>query len=208
LLQLPDHCLLNIMQCLVGDPRTLFRAARAHRRLHQAAVLAASTTWACDLTQQRVDSIQLYFQKYGQHVSNIILAGSPYLTQAPTISILIQLHNLPKLSRLTLEVLRVQMQFDQNVHGMFMTKAPIMQLQLAECVLVDGGQGLQAILSGLPMLHHLSIHEVHCETQGRMLHAAQRCFFCGSWRSRQAGTWQPLKAAALSAAVLGCGHCS
>ena len=55
-------------------------------------MLAASTTWACDLTQQRVDSIQLYFQKYGQHVSNIILAGSPYLTQAPTIRILIQLH--------------------------------------------------------------------------------------------------------------------
>lgn len=63
----------------------------------------------------------------------------------------------------------MQMQFDQNVHGLFMTKAPIMQLQLAECVQVDGGQGLQAILSGLPKLHHPSIHEVHCEIQGRML---------------------------------------
>jgi hypothetical protein len=43
LLQLPDACLLAVLQCCADEPCSLFSAARAHSRLHQAAVLAASS---------------------------------------------------------------------------------------------------------------------------------------------------------------------
>jgi hypothetical protein len=43
LLQLPDTCLLAVLQCLAEDAASLCNAARVHSRLHQAAVVALSS---------------------------------------------------------------------------------------------------------------------------------------------------------------------
>lgn len=74
LLQLPDPCLLAMLRCCADDPRTLFSAARAHSRLHQTAVLAASSVKA--VLHQQADSVLQYLESYGQHVSSITLEGA------------------------------------------------------------------------------------------------------------------------------------
>ena len=71
LLQLPDACLLAVLQCCADDPRSLFSAARAHSRLHQAAVLAASSVTVVRNRQQRLDNVLLYLANNGEHVGSI-----------------------------------------------------------------------------------------------------------------------------------------
>jgi hypothetical protein len=61
LLALPDPCLLAVLQCCAADDRrSLFSAARAHSRLHQAAVLALSSITAVVSHQQQADSVLVY----------------------------------------------------------------------------------------------------------------------------------------------------
>lgn len=55
---------------------SLFSAARAHSRLHQAAVLAASSVKAILKQQQKADSVLRYLANHGQHVDSIDIQGS------------------------------------------------------------------------------------------------------------------------------------
>src|SRR5690242_12894829 len=54
LLQLPDPCLVAVLRCCSGDPRSVCSAARAHSRLRQAAGIALSSITAAHLDQQRL----------------------------------------------------------------------------------------------------------------------------------------------------------
>ena len=57
LLALPDSCMLAVLQCLASDDqRSLFSAARANSRLHQAAVVALYSITARIFEQQQMDS--------------------------------------------------------------------------------------------------------------------------------------------------------
>jgi hypothetical protein len=71
LLQLPDPCLVAVLRCCADDPCSLFSAARAHSRLHQAAVLAASSISTVLHDQQQLDSVLLYLNSHDQHISGI-----------------------------------------------------------------------------------------------------------------------------------------
>jgi hypothetical protein len=95
LLQLPDACLLRVLQCLVADndyqfnQRSLFSAARAHTRLHAVAAEVLSALRAHVLGQQRVDGVLRYLSRHGQHVTSISLSASTQfnissITQLPT----------------------------------------------------------------------------------------------------------------------------
>jgi hypothetical protein len=91
LLALPDPCLLAVLQCCgAEDQRSLFSAARAHSRLHQATVLALSSITAVMTQPQQMDGVLLYLAKHGQHVSSVDLrvpgsntADAPVLHQLP-----------------------------------------------------------------------------------------------------------------------------
>jgi hypothetical protein len=87
LLQLPDTCLLAVLQCLADDPASLCSAARAHSRLHQAAVLELNSIRKSINTEQQLDSSLLpYLAKHGQHVNHIYLYV-PFLSSRPTVSL-------------------------------------------------------------------------------------------------------------------------
>ena len=75
LMQLPDPCLLAVLQCCADDAVSLASAARAHSRLHQAAVLALSNITAYSRTQQHVDSSVVYLFNHGHHVDSLVLKG-------------------------------------------------------------------------------------------------------------------------------------
>ena len=74
LVALPDPCLLEVLQFLaVDDQRSLLSAARAHSRLHQAAVnILRSVTAHCN-TKQQVDSVLRYLRNHAQHVNKVEL---------------------------------------------------------------------------------------------------------------------------------------
>lgn len=57
LLQLADPCLLAVMQCLSHNCRSLFSAARAHSRPHQAAVMALSSIIVTVDDELQLDSV-------------------------------------------------------------------------------------------------------------------------------------------------------
>jgi hypothetical protein len=77
LLALPDPCLLAVLQyCAAGDHRSLFSAARAHSKLHQAAAAAFHSITA-DLPQlQQAHSMKLYISNHAQHISSINLTAT------------------------------------------------------------------------------------------------------------------------------------
>jgi hypothetical protein len=76
LLALPDPCLLAVLQCYAAeDQRSLFSAARAHSRLHQAAVAALRSVTALVRNQQQADDVLLYLGKHGSHVNSLKLQG-------------------------------------------------------------------------------------------------------------------------------------
>lgn len=78
LLDLPDPCLLKVLQCCADDQRSLFNAARAHPTLHRAAVVALSSISADIWRQRKVDgAVLLYLSKYRQHVHSVTVAGYP-----------------------------------------------------------------------------------------------------------------------------------
>ena len=158
-LDLPDDCLLAVLRCFGGDPRSLFSAARAHSRLHQAAVLAASSIKAA-LQQQHVSSILQYLTSYGQHIDSIDLKA--YQPACNLMHQVITLHELPHnqlqgLSSLRLNRVLLQLQPGGGYPGVVGAAAPITNLQLERCVLLDGEEGLAAALPLLPKLQHLSL---------------------------------------------------
>ena len=158
LLQLPDECLLAVLRCCADDNRSLFSAARAHSRLHQATVLAVSSINATVLEQEQARSILEYLSNHGQHVDSIDLKGegdrlweTVRLRQLPH-------NNLQKLSSLKISRWRLQLQPRRKHQGVLWGGAPLTQLRLDNCLLLDKepvGERLAAALSLLPDLQHL-----------------------------------------------------
>ena len=153
LLQLPDYCLLSVLQFCADDPHSLFSAARAHSRLQQAAVLAASSISVLLQQQEQADSVVLYLTNHGQHVSSISILLMP---SGPTISMRQLPPNLRKLATLQLRGVHVQLQPGDGFAGVLHAGMPLKQLQFDTCRLLDGEEGLAAALSLLPSLQHLS----------------------------------------------------
>jgi hypothetical protein len=74
LLQLPERCLVTVLRCCAGDPRSVCSAARAHSRLHQAAVEALKSITA-EVNQKQLDNLMgVYLNSHGQHSDSIILS--------------------------------------------------------------------------------------------------------------------------------------
>ncbi len=67
LLDLPDPCLLVVLQCCANDSQpSLFSAARAHSRLHKTAAVLHSFK-AVLHEQQQVNSALFHLSKHGTH---------------------------------------------------------------------------------------------------------------------------------------------
>jgi hypothetical protein len=158
LLQLPDACLLAVLQCLSDDATSLCRAARAHSRLHQAAVLALSNIHKVITTRQQVDgSLLPYLRKHGQRCGSITLME--YNADGDTVS-LRQLVPSFHLTSLHLERLNVQLWPGNGFEGVLGPAGlPLKQLHLEHCTLLDGAEGFAAVLPQLPGLEHLTVHQ-------------------------------------------------
>jgi hypothetical protein len=77
LLDLPDPCLLAVLQCVAADHQcSLFSVARAHSRLHQAAVAALRIITAVLPIQQQVEGVLHHLSVHGQHIRSINLTGN------------------------------------------------------------------------------------------------------------------------------------
>ena len=171
LLQLPDSCLLAVLRCCADDPRSLFSAARAHSRLHQAAVLATSSISAVLKHQQQADSVLLYVTNHAQHVSSISLSLIPPADDSaydydtsPTISLRELPQSLHRLEALSVRGLHVQLQPAEGFVGVLHAGMPLKELQLDTCQLLDGEEGLAAALPLLPGLQHLSMADSDVDT--------------------------------------------
>jgi hypothetical protein len=57
LIDLPDPCLLAVLRCCAVDQRSFSSAARAHSRLHQAAVVALNTITAVVDKEQQLSNV-------------------------------------------------------------------------------------------------------------------------------------------------------
>jgi hypothetical protein len=163
LLQLPDPCLLAMLQCCTSDLRSLFSAARAHPRLHQAAAVALSSISVDSVTQQQqVDGLLRYLTAHAEHV-NYLKVGPPHpphhidLNLAWDPTTLCQLPSSLKLRSLKLTYMNVQLQPGDGSQGLLRPGLALTRLQLSFCMLLDREEGLIAALSQLPGLQHLSI---------------------------------------------------
>ena len=123
------------------QPRSLFNAARAHSRLHQAAVLAASSIRVTQQddsmrkAQTQLDSVLLYLDNHGQQVSSLEIQGFVGFELH-----LLPLGKLQGLSSLTISGVNVRLQ-----RGFYGYR------------LMTGMEKLGTALSALPGLQHLSI---------------------------------------------------
>jgi hypothetical protein len=152
-----------VLRCCADDPPSLFSAARSHSRLHQAAVLAASSI---DVTfryrqqpqqQQFVKRVLHYLNNQGQHVSSINLDNVKVLGyRAPSITLLQLPHDkLQGLSSLSISNLKLQLQPIGSKQGVLGSGAPLKQLRLHRCTVLDKIKG--RALSALPKLEHVSV---------------------------------------------------
>ena len=175
LLALPDPCLMAVIHwCaakiwpdgvidLYYDLHSLFAVAKCHSRLHQAAVLALRSIKASISThvytsvQQRTDSLLLYLARHGRHVDSLDLSGGS--ANFPG--------NFPQglqLTSLLLDGFYLQLLPAVGQQGLLAQfgAATLRQVQLADCKLLDGPDGLAAALAQLPVLEHLSVRDTNC----------------------------------------------
>ena len=185
LTDLPDPCLLEVLQCLADDntcnQQSLFRAARAHSRLHQAAVTVLRSVTAYVTTQQQLDGALLYLSRHAQHIDTIDISGhssySEYCMKPYAELSLRQLpHNL-QLTSLRLCKMCVQLQPGIGFPGVLQPLASLKQLDLDSCRLLDV---VTAPLQQLPAgLEHLKVSMVlgnriqHVRFPAEALHALQ-----------------------------------
>jgi hypothetical protein len=159
LLALPDPCLLAVLQCCAADgQRSLFSAARAHSRLHQAAVLALSSLSMHCKVQQQADSILMLLGKHGKQI------GSVQLTTDDIYDYHVSILELPpslQPSRLKLTGFGLQLQPGNGFRGVLGVAAQVAalrQLELKLFDLLEGDEELAAALTQLPTgLEHLCI---------------------------------------------------
>ena len=176
LLQLPDSCLVAVLRCCAGDTHSVCRAARAHSRLHQAAVQALSSITLVTDQQQRLDDLQLYLSQHGRHVSSLNLRAPGHVWR-------VALWELPRslqLSSLTCENVHLQLLPGYGYQGVLRGGAapPLKQLRLKQCRPIDEPTAVSAALAQLTDLEHLSISEYG--SSGReflVLHALQHLTF-------------------------------
>jgi hypothetical protein len=175
LLDLPDPCLLAVLQCCGDDLRSLFSITRAHSRLHKAVSVLdsfqihmsniASATWDTVCHQQQVNCALLYLGEHGENIRSVSVTSDIYEpTDQPSIR---QLPLGLQLTSLQLDGLRLQLQPGcgfQGVLGAAAGLAALKQLRFSWCKLLDRGDGLEAMLAGLMQLpaglEHLSINDV------------------------------------------------
>jgi hypothetical protein len=153
---LPDPCLLAVLRCCAAnDQRSVLSAARAHSRLHRAAVLALRSLTATVKRQEQANSVVLYLSKHGQHLDSVSLEDRdgylpcPFLrlpTELPTQLRSLQLNNMLLLGSGLLHML-----------GPTLT-----QLRLDSSSLCDdaAAEALAAAVSQLPNLQHLSLRSL------------------------------------------------
>ena len=197
LLELPDACLLRVLQCLAADDqRSLFNAARAHNKLRQTARHALRSITVQASRQQQMDAIMVYLGEHGQQVNSLDLSG-PNLDNVILVTDsdddddgVIHLRQLPRtadgsefdgadvgplqLSSLQFQDLSLQLQPGngfQGVLGSATTNAELKQLRLNRCNVHDNEpiKAMAAALSQLPAgLEHLSIQNLDNELGGRV----------------------------------------
>jgi hypothetical protein len=166
LLLLPDSCLLAVLRCCADDPRSLFSAARAQSRLHQAAVLAVSSIRAGLLQQQQANSMIQYLSNYGQNVSSLQLGFCGHNQHERITLRELPNNKLQGLSSLSCSNIHLQLQPGGGFQGVLEGAAPIEQLRFKECRLLDGDKGLTAALLLLTELQHLSLVENRAGNSG------------------------------------------
>ena len=156
LLHLPDPCLLMVLQSCSDEPRSLFNAARAHSRLHQAAVLAASSIrvtrrrYNTAISQIQLDSMLLYLDSHGKQVSSL------EFEELVGFDILRLPHSkLQGLSSLTISGLDARLQI-----GCDGIVAP------SGRQLLIGVKELGTALAALPGLQHLSVKNFDASSYG------------------------------------------
>jgi hypothetical protein len=157
LLALPDPCMLAVLQCCAVDQHTLFCAARAHSRLHKAAVLAVRSITAVLTDQQQADDMCMYLTKHSQHIDRIHLKATRDEVSIRQLPATLRLHSF------VCENICVQLQPGEGFQGV-LGLAALKQLQLRRCELLPTGadEGLEVALSQLPAgFEHLSISMIH-----------------------------------------------
>ena len=178
LLLIPDPCQIAVMQCLTDDPISMFSAARAHIRLHQAAVVALSSITVNAKTQQQLDdSLLPYLGKHGQHVDSMVVRGAWDFSDWVAAPSLRQLPTSLQLTSLQLEALKVQLQPGNGFQGVLRPGLPLKQLRLGAasgCCLQDEEDVLAAALHGLPALEHFSIVDLYDHLAEGMLQELQQ----------------------------------
>jgi hypothetical protein len=161
LLALPNPCLVVVLQqCGANDQRSLFSAARAHSRLHQAAAAALHSITATVPDQQRVESVMLYLSKYSPRIDSLNLTGEFHSAAG-----LVQLPPNLRPSSLQLSCLNVQLMPGNGFQGVLGAAdqiAALTELRLNSCKMIVSTDDLPAAaaaaLSQLPAgLQHLSI---------------------------------------------------
>jgi hypothetical protein len=158
LLALPDPCLLAVLQCFAADDYcSLFSAARAHSRLHHAAVAALHSIDIDVRDQQQADSVLVYLHRHGSHVNSLQLWSPAGIGSR---LLLFQLPPSLQLNSLQLVGWTLQLQPGNGFQGVMGSAAgapPLKQLRLRDCTLLDGPEALEAALLQLPALEHLSL---------------------------------------------------
>jgi hypothetical protein len=162
LVDLPDPCLLTVLRCLTDDPVSLFSAARAHSRLHQAAVVALSSITVDVKQQQHVDRVLLYLEQHGRHVSSVHLQIQPFEFQLYHKFTLRQLPANLQLTSLQLDCMLLQLQQGGGFQGVLRPGLPLKQLRLQSCALLDDDQGLAAAWQALLLLTGLEDLTISC----------------------------------------------
>jgi hypothetical protein len=164
LLALPDPCLQAVLQCCAADQRSLFSAARAHSRLHQAVLLVLQRSFQGFVPQQQLlNSVLAYIHKRGRQIDSLDLRAVHSVT-------LRQLPSILQLSSLQLKSFSLQLQPDvygsRGVLGAAAGVAALKQLRIVECLLCDRMEAVATALQQLPAgLQHLCISGVQWEEQ-------------------------------------------
>jgi hypothetical protein len=148
--------MLAVLRCCADDLRSLFSAARAHSRLHQAAVQVTSSIRAVVPQQQHADSVLLYLSNHGQHVHSIDLEGVFGALQRTASLRQLPHGQLQGLSSLKFSKLQLQLLPGDGLEGVFGDALPLKQLKLRSCTFSED-DGLAAALLLLPDLQHLSL---------------------------------------------------
>jgi Leucine-rich repeat (LRR) protein len=177
LVQLPDLCLLAILERMANEPRSLFSAARAHSKLHQTAVLALRNISTKVRSQGQLHSLLLYLGKKKQQeaVQRLRLWG---------IGAGLQLRQLPcqlKLDSLDISSIDVQLQPGNGFVGVMQSQKHLKKLRLSQVVvlgeelqlsLLDGNQlqhlELAPALPGIPYRPFLAIEQLQKQQQEQL----------------------------------------